>query len=56
MEGLLNDWNGKNWGKVKEGIAESNDNLGGVGKTIRELNKPDKSNKGGNGKGKNKGN
>jgi len=59
MNGIEKDWNGKNWGKVKDGITDSNENLGGVGKTIRELNKPDKpdkSNKGGNGKGKNKGN
>jgi hypothetical protein len=59
MNGIEEDWNGKNWGKVKQSITESNENLGGVGKTIRELNKPDKpdkSNKGGNGKGKNKGN
>jgi hypothetical protein len=41
----------KNWGKMKDDV---DDELGGVGKAIRELNKrekPDKSNKGGNGKG-----
>jgi len=41
----------KNWGKMKNEVDEE---LSGVGKAIRELNKrekPDKSNKGGNGKG-----
>jgi len=41
----------KNWGKMKSEVDEE---LSGVGKAIRELNKrekPDKSNKGGNGKG-----
>ena len=44
----------KNWGKMKDTLESADGNLGGVGKAIRELNKPDKpdkSNKGGNGKG-----
>jgi hypothetical protein len=44
----------KNWGKMKDALDDVDEELGGVGKAIRELNKrekPDKSNKGGNGKG-----
>jgi len=56
LMGTLDDieWE-KNWGKMKDTLEGVEENLGGVGKAIRELNKPDKqgkSNKGGNGKGK----
>jgi hypothetical protein len=60
-EQLLGDWESeakaKNWGKMKDLVEDANENLGGVGKTIRDINKQNKSNKGGNGKekGKNKG-
>jgi len=52
LMGTLDDveWE-KNWGKMKDEVDAE---LSGVGKAIRELNKrekPDKSNKGGNGKG-----
>jgi hypothetical protein len=45
----------KNWGKMKDTLEGAEVELSGVGKAMRELNKPekpDKSNKGGNGKGK----
>jgi hypothetical protein len=56
LMGTLDDieWE-KNWGKMKDTLEGVEENLGGVGKALRELNKPDKqgkSNKGGNGKGK----
>jgi len=41
------EFTAKNWGKMKATIGDTNENLRGIGKTIRELNK---SNKGGNGK------
>lgn len=48
---LMEQWeeahNAKNWGKMKNTISDTDENLRGVGKTIREMNK---SNKGGNGK------
>jgi hypothetical protein len=46
-----NGWE-KNWGKMKDTLEDAGENLGGVGKAIRDLNEQDKSNKGGNGKGK----
>ncbi len=55
MEQMEADLSAKNWGKMKDKIGDANENLRGVGKTIREMNK---SNKGGNGKsnGNKKGN
>ena len=47
MEQMEEEFRAKNWGKMKATIGDANENLRGVGKTIRELNK---SNKGGNGK------
>jgi hypothetical protein len=47
MEQMEEEFRAKNWGKMKNTIGDANENLRGVGKTIRELNK---SNKGGNGK------
>jgi len=46
-----NGWE-KNWGKMKDTLEDAGDGLGGVGKAIRELNEHNKSNNGGNGKGK----
>ena len=55
MEQMQLQFNEKNWGKMKDKIGDANENLRGVGKTIREMNK---SKKGGNGKsnGNKKGN
>jgi len=47
MTQMEEEFRAKNWGKMKNTIGDANENLRGVGKTIRELNK---SNKGGNGK------
>jgi hypothetical protein len=48
MEKMEEEFKAKNWGKMKDSIGDVNENLRGVGKTIREMNK---SNKGGNGNG-----
>jgi uncharacterized phage infection (PIP) family protein YhgE len=47
MEQMQHQFNEKNWGKMKGTIDDANENLRGVGKTIRDMNR---SNKGGNGK------
>jgi len=48
MEQMETQFNEKNWGKTKATISDADEALGGVGKTIREMNR---ANKGGNGKG-----
>ncbi len=48
MEQMETQFNEKNWGKTKATISDADEVLGGVGKTIREMNR---ANKGNNGKG-----
>ena len=47
MEQMKEEFGARNWGKMKGTIDDANESLRGVGKTIREINKSDKS---GNGK------
>jgi hypothetical protein len=49
MEQMEAQFKEKSWGKLKATISDTNESLGGVGKTILEMNR---TNKGENGKGK----